>query len=340
MAGWVLRVCLLHGALHILTDEHRAVATIVIPPMAKHLVIGCFGAEIPIDLRNGVIYPSLFLPQHDVGIKVVVVLRSIRGTSAFRILLLGIISIYTKRRNAKFHPRLHLTNQLVEFLDELVHIVAPPIAYILKSTWVCLEEFRIGNGFTSHRIRIEIIVHVDAIHVVALQNILHHHAGEHAICLQSGIHNQEVAILKHLVWVTLGDMIGSQFGRSLRLGTIRINPRMAFHIAFVALIDHPSQWVPSILWCHALHPREITAPRLEPGSIECITLSTHLKQNGIDACTLKHIQLAAEHIANLLHALAKVLSIHTLNPRTTKLSLGIRRFLGIREQRQYGKHQK
>ncbi len=81
MGVWVVWVNALDCALHILTYEEGALATVVVPPLDQHFIVCGLGAYVPIDLRYIVIYPYFIYPKHYVGIEVIIVLCA-RGGAA------------------------------------------------------------------------------------------------------------------------------------------------------------------------------------------------------------------------------------------------------------------
>ena len=116
---------------------------------------------------------------------------------------------------------------------------------------------------------------------------------------------------------------GSQLSHrsSSVLGTIRINPGMQFHASAMTLFHHPLQRVPIRRRSHTLLSCQISAPGFQLAFIKSIALCSHLKDDGIDAILLKFVELTAKHVLYLFCRFAQILSVHTLYPHTTKLSL-------------------
>ena len=269
--------------------------------MDEHFVVSYFRTNVPINLRNIVVHPTLIHPIHNVGIKIIVVLRTPCGTTLTTVLPRRTVTIYAKRRYTKFHPRLDRTHQPMQVTNEQIHIVTPPILNVGKAARVSIIVWLIGQRKSVDGIRIEIVVHVDAIHIVVVQNVFHHHASIKTVLLQGWIENIQSVILKHTLRMAHGWMILSQCSGIFCLGTIGINPCVTLHLAFMALLHHPSQRIPPVSRSHALHTCQIARPRLITGFVERITLSPHLKEDGVDATLLQRVELRGEHLPYLRH---------------------------------------
>ena len=145
----------------------------------------------------------------------------------------------------------------MEVTDELVDIVAPPVFDGGEATWVCLIVGLVGQGKSVHGIGIEVIVHVNAIHVVVCEDVLDNHAGVGAVFLDGGIEDVESVVFEHTFGMTNGGMILCQCCCAFCLGSVGIYPCMAFHLTFMTFCHHPCQGVPSVGWCHTLCACEI-----------------------------------------------------------------------------------
>ncbi len=146
---------------------------------------------------------------------------------------------------------------MMEVTNEQVDVVAAPVLDGGESTWVSLIICLVGHGETCDGIRIEIVIHMNAIHIVVLEDVLYHHAGVGAVLWDGRIEDIQSVVLEYTFWVTCGGVIGSQFFGELGLGTIGVNPRMALHLALVALLHHPCQGVPPVSRSHALCAGEV-----------------------------------------------------------------------------------
>ena len=107
----------------------------------------------------------------------------------------------------------------------------------------------------------------------------------------------------------------------LRLGPIGVDPRVQLHAPAMTLRHHPLQGVPVGIRCHALLAREVVAPRLEVTLIEGVTFGPYLEDDGVASVLLQLIQLVAQRALHLLRGHALELSVDTLNPCATELSL-------------------
>ena len=76
MTAWIHRVWILGCALDVLADIERTVASILVPPLDKGLVIGCPVTNLPINLRHAIVDEAIVHPEEHIGIEVVVVLQT------------------------------------------------------------------------------------------------------------------------------------------------------------------------------------------------------------------------------------------------------------------------
>ena len=141
--------------------------------------------------------------------------------------------------------------------------------------------------------------------------------------LQTGVEQHQIIIRETELWMLHHHTTGSQLSHrsSSVLGAIRIDPGMQFHASTMTLLHHPLQRVPIRRRSFSLLSCQISAPRFQLAFIESIALCPHLKNNGIDTILLQFIELAAKHVLYLFCRLSQILSVHTLYPHATKLSL-------------------
>ena len=217
---------------------------------------------------------------------------------------------------------------LIELLDEEVHIIAPPVVDILDAVVIQTELLIVGDILALYGIGIEIVVHVDAVDIVACDDILGDLADIIAILGHTGIEDEHIVVGEATHWLPRGDMIGGQLLGGLRLGAIGIDPGVELHTAIVALGNHPLKGIPVRLWRLALLPGEETAPRLELALVEGIALRTHLEDDNIDTILLQLVELVGQRLLHLLGAHPLELSVDTLNPRPAELAFR----LGISEE--------
>ena len=100
-------------------------------------------------------------------------------------------------------------NGLIELLHEKVHVVASPVADVPDAVIVLPELLCIGDVLSLHGIGIEVVVHVDAIHVVATDDVLHHLTDIVAVFRHTRIQDKLVVVGEAAHRVPHGNMIGS-----------------------------------------------------------------------------------------------------------------------------------
>ena len=91
------------------------------------------------------------------------------GLTAPRIVLL--ITVDSKRTDTKLHPRLHTMDSLVQLFDKQIHLMTSPVALVTIPLRIGTELSLVRNLNTRHRIRIEIVVNMQAVNIISRQDI-------------------------------------------------------------------------------------------------------------------------------------------------------------------------
>ena len=211
----------------------------------------------------------------------------------------------------------------MNFLNQHVHIIPTPVCPTRKSATVCCKADIIRKLFSRIRIRIKIVVHVNGIHIIAGHNVAYNLADVFSGLRQPRIKIQLAGILHKQFRILAVGMHGRQSTCAFRLGTIRINPRMKFHVPLVAFLNHKLQRVPHRRRSFSLHTGQETAPWFVRRFIQGIRLCPHLKNDGIDTSLLQVVQLAHQHLLHFLRRHTLELSVYTLYPGSAKLPFGI-----------------
>ena len=221
--------------------------------------------NLPIDLRNVVINPALFHPMQHIGIEVIVVLQAV-GVTTRSIRRALLVAIDTKRTDAKTYPRLGQQNCPTQLTDQRVHVLTTPIAFgrLCISLWhtILTETSFIGEGSATRWIGIEIVIHVDRIHVISRDNIFDNPTNKLAALRQSGI-EQDLLVIGHEPFgMTVVDVGSRKTGVACRARPIGVQPSMKLHVPLVALLNQEGHRIKITLRCPSLLPREETAPGL------------------------------------------------------------------------------
>ena len=293
----VLWVGILHGALYVLANKEGTTRGMPVPPFNQRGVVGCLVAYLPIDLGHAVVEPAVVDPQQHVGIEVVVVLQTVGLTAYGRIL--G-ITVDAEGRDAHLDPGFSLMDGLVELLDEEVDVVAAPVTTVAYAIVVGVILGIVGDGLTGCGIGIEIVVHVDAIHVVTADDVLGYSTDIVAVLGNARIKDGEPVVRKATLGMLYGDVVGGQHRGALGLGTVGIDPGVELHTAGVTLLNHPLQGVPIGLGCPTLLTCQETAPGLDVALVEGVTLGTYLENDGVDTGLLQLVELIDERLLHLL----------------------------------------
>ena len=324
-----------HRAVHVLPDDEGAMPGMLAPPSYQGVIISRRMPYFPIDLRDVVVHPSFIHPLQHIGIQVVIVLQAVRVAAVFRVTFQ--VAIDAKRRHAKLHPRFDGMDALVHLADKLVHVLPPPVVAI-HSPSVARIGLVIRDAQSAFGIRIEVIIDVDAVHIITQQDVCHHVADIVPVLGDARVHNQLPAVLEIAVGMLEIRMRLCHFLCSFRLGPVGIDPGMQFHAPCVALHHHPLQRIPIGRRRSPLPPRQETAPRFEAAGIKRIELRTHLEEDGVDATLLQLVQLVSQRALHLFCPHARELVVHTLYPCAPELPLG--RQLGLQRKDAKPQHQK
>ena len=217
-------------------------------------------------------------------------------------------------------------DSLAKLSDEDVYLISSPVTDGSEAAGIVGVELLVGDDLTGSGVGIEVVVHVNAIYIIAADDVIDDLADIVPVLLQCRIEDILSVVRKHALGMCDGNMIRGQGCRCLCLGSIRIDPRVQFHASLMALFDHPLQWIPIGIWRFALHAREEAAPWFVFAGIECVTFSTHLKDDSVHAVGMEGIELLGQRTAHLVRCETVELSVDTLNPCTAELT-----FLSIAE---------
>ena len=274
----------------------------------------------PINLWDIIINPSFTRPKQHIGIQVIIILQTI-GITAQRITLL--ITVNAERTDTKLHPRLYGTDCLMKLFNQHIDITTTPIGLIRKTTAITGKARVIRKVHSLHGIRIEIIVHVDSIHIITGHDIGHDFTNIVPTFRKCRIEIQLIAIRNKPFRMLMINMFRRQLIFQRSLHPVRIDPGMKLHIPFPALFNHKLHRVPHRRRYLPLRPCQETAPRFMLRSIQRIRFGTHLENNGIDTCPLKRIQLINQRLFQLPGRNTFELPVDSLYPRSTKFTFGI-----------------
>ena len=151
-----------------------------------------------------------------------------------------------------------------------------------------------GKGIPAARIGIEIIVHMDSVHVVTADDITHYPANKLTAFRQSRV-EKDLFIISDKPFRDAYDRCGNRRNRCFppcspgKDSTKRETPCSVYGILG---LGRPSgrTHLPGL----RLLSGEEAAPRLDIGFIESVRLGAHLKDDGVDAACLQVIKLADE----------------------------------------------
>ena len=315
--GRILRVGILYRIHYRLADKQRTVLRMLCPPLHQSFIVGSRMSYLPIHLRYVIINPAFACPQKYVGIQIIIILQTVCG-AAQRVAAL--IAVDTERTHAELHPGFQSADRLMYFLNENIHITAAPVRLIAETAAIACKAGIIREILSLDRIGIEIIVHVNGIHIIARHDVGYHLTDMIAAFGKRRVEVKLVAIRHEPLRMRIINMDGRKLVLQRSLYPIRINPSMKLHAPLVALLNHKLHRVPIRFRGFALHTCQETAPRFVLRSIQRIGFGTHLKNNGIDTCTLQGVQLIYQDLLQPVGRYATELSVYRLNPCGTKFT--------------------
>ena len=168
----------------------KVFTNILCPPLCQYVIILSCQLCRPIQLRGNVIYKTSLNPLNGIASLYIIIVQSgntrwqSQTISLSRFLLSG---PNTKWSHTKTNPRLNCLNAIINHFDGLVHVGSSPIVIGLTILVNIHHIIGLVQCFGSRifcrctAIRIEIVVHDDAIHVIVVDN-LHQHLQHISAC--------------------------------------------------------------------------------------------------------------------------------------------------------------
>ena len=220
------------------------------PPLHQSFIVGSRMSYLPVHLRYVIINPAFACPQKYVGIQIIIILQTVCG-AAQRVAAL--IAVDTERTHAELHPGFQSADRLMYFLNENIHITAAPVRLIAETATIACKAGIIREILSLDRIGIEIIVHVNGIHIIARHDVGYHLTDMIAAFGKRRVEVKLVAIRHEPLRMRIINMDGRKLVLQRSLYPIRINPGMKLHAPLVALLNHKLHRVPIRFRGFALH---------------------------------------------------------------------------------------
>ena len=315
-----------HGPGDVLSDVEVGFPGVAVPPFNQGDIVRRRVPYFPIYLRHIVVNPTLLDPMRDVGVEVVVVLQALR-LAARAVGRTSFVPIDTEGADAEAHPRLRQEDSPAQFAHELVHIVAPPVGPLRSLEAFCqailAETLVVGEVHARHGIGIEVVVHVNGIHIVARNDVPHHAADEFAARRYARVEEYLFVVADEPFGMFMVDMRIGKRRIACRAGAIGIEPSVELHVAAVAFGDEEGHQVEVSFGGESLLAGVEAAPRFQLRGIKSIGLGAHLEDDGVDAASLEVVQFADEAPFHLRDRHLGVLALEGgLYPRASEFALG------------------
>ena len=286
-----------HGPGDVLSDVEVRFPGVAVPPFNQGDIVRRRVSDFPIYLRHIVVNPTLLEPMRDVGVEVVVVLQALR-LAARSVGRTPFVPIDTEGADAEAHPRFRQEDSPAQFAHELVHIVAPPVGSLRSLEAFCqailAETLVVGEVHARHGIRIEVVVHVNSIHIVARNDVPYHAADELAARRYARVEEYLFVVADEPFGMFMVDVRIRKRRIASRAGAIGIEPGVELHVAAMALGDEEGHQVEIPFGGEALLAGVEAAPRFQFRGIEGIGFGAYLEDDGVDAAPLEIVQFADE----------------------------------------------
>ena len=191
--------------------------------------------------------------------------------------------------DAHQHVRLELLDLPPQPLHQPIDVVPPPGGAIREAAGRHRAGMAVGVGeghlaaFLLDRVRVEVVVDVDAIHVVPADHVaddLDEAVGGHRL---TGIEPEKLPVAPHGVWHRDAGVRRSHGPGSIGMAdAVGIEPAMEFEPAGVRLRDGEGERVVGRVRRLAHGAAEIVRPGLERRVVEGVGAGPHLEDHGIE----------------------------------------------------------
>ena len=270
------------GSAGVESGPDVAILVVHLDPVVEKDGIGLRGLlDWPVELGREVVAPALFEPLFGVGVELGVLVDS--GFDAFG----DAGAIDAEGGDSELDVALLALDFFVELLDEVVDVFASPVIFVeaLAVLGVAggVGEIDLLLVFVENWVGVEVVVDVDAVDVVALDDVDHDVQGS---LLDGGfawIHPEEFSVLLDDCGVGFAEVVVSE---TVLLGGVEgavgVEPAVQFDAVFVAFGDHEFEGVPCGAWGAALLSGEVFAPGFELAFVEGVGGGADLEDEGVE----------------------------------------------------------
>lgn len=220
-----------------------------VPPVVEILKRLSSRVDRPVELRREIVEPSLVQPLFRVAVKRFVRVHSDDARRVSR-------APDSKRRHAEIHVTVVVLDEIVRVANQLVDVFSSPVVAVHFPAVV--DVFRESSFIRKslvvvvRRIRVEVIVVVESVDVVAIQNV-----ADDSFCVRLDLFRAwiEPDVLADLVRV-VGILVNGTQGRKIVLlrlrcvRSVRVQPAVELEAATVRFRDREFKWIPA--WIFSL----------------------------------------------------------------------------------------
>ena len=288
-----------------MTDIEVLTIGIFRPPMREDGIVCHFLTDLPIELGHNVINPTLFEPEEDICIEVIIVLHT-RLCSRSALAVAAAVAPYAKGRDAKFHPGFDGLDGVVEFLNHHIHVVSPPVVFVGISTRKLAERLLIGEVLSCDAIGVEVVIEMDAIDIITSDYIGYHSAEMLASLVVARVEIILLAVFHEELGLAAVDMRGCELRRCESVGySVGVEPHMYIDASLMCLgADEGERVVGRAIRVSevgagrpfALLTGEPMAPWLQFGAIEGVSSRTNLEDDHIHVERLNGVKQLQEFL--------------------------------------------
>ena len=263
--------------------EVAAVVVLLGPPLEEDGVALGFLIDGPVELGGEVIDPAGVEPFAGIGVEVVVGFESAD--------LVGLAGFPdAEGAEAEFDPGFDGLDGGVEAFDEAVDVVAAPVVAgeLAAAVTVALPTGLVGevDGFAGgvlDLVGVEVIVEVDAVDVVAAEDVEDDAEGVFGGVVFAGVEPELFAVGADEAWLGAADMVGGDFRfGGIVAGAEGVEPGVEFQAAGVGLGDGKSKRIERGFGRFAHLPGEVFGPGFVGRGVEGIAGRPDLEDDGVE----------------------------------------------------------
>ena len=259
-----------------------ALLVVDLDPVVEEDGVGLGGlGDWPVELGRVVVAPAFFEPLFGVGVELCVLVNS--GFDGFG----DAGAVDAEGGDSELDVALLALDFFVELLDEVVDVFATPVVFV-HSFAVLGVAGGVGEVdfllvFVEDWVGVEVVVYVDAVDVVAFDDVDHDVEGALLDGGLAWVHPEVGSVLFDHCGVGFAEVVvGDGVLLGWVLGAVGVEPAVQFDAVFVAFVHHEFEGVPGGVGGLALLAGEVFAPGFEFAFVEGVGRGADLEDEGVE----------------------------------------------------------